>query len=353
MNALDLVDHRGACSPPASAAGASASSRACSRGRASRSGSSIGVHFVPRVVTAFGGTSADDRVDGRGAVPRARRDARPGARPRHRRRSCTACSPVTARRCRAGTAIAGAAVGALGVLVLVWMVIPSLATAKGWPARMARGSSVVASIDALAPTPAVAVRGVGPRDLRRAVPLGARPARRPARSRARRPRPRSRAAVDARVRASIVKVERPRVPTRSRRAAAGSRRRGLVVTNAHVVAGERRHHRRRRHAAHDYAATRRRVRPGPRPRGAARPAVSTPPPLAARRRAASATSARSTATPAAARCAASPARIGEEIVAVGTDIYRTASSRAARVRARGRARARRLRRRARRHRRAR
>ena len=30
---------------------------------------------------------------------------------------------------------AGAAVGAIGVLALLWMVIPSLATAQGWPAR--------------------------------------------------------------------------------------------------------------------------------------------------------------------------------------------------------------------------
>ena len=45
--------------------------------------------------------------------------------------------------------------------------------------------------------------------------------------------------------------------------------------------------------------------------------------------------------------AATPARIGDEILAVGTDIYRTGDEPPARVRARGRARARRLRRRAR------
>jgi len=101
----------------------------------------IGVRYVPRVVTAFGGTSADDRVTvavlflvlvatlgqalGLGigvVVHRFGGDGKP--LPRWDR-------------------FAGAAIGTIGVLALVWMTIPSLATAKGWPARMARGSSVV------------------------------------------------------------------------------------------------------------------------------------------------------------------------------------------------------------------
>ena len=55
-------DHRGLGSWLPSEAGASASSRGSSRGAASAIGLVIGVRYVPRVVTAFGGTSADDRV---------------------------------------------------------------------------------------------------------------------------------------------------------------------------------------------------------------------------------------------------------------------------------------------------
>src|SRR4029079_9275037 len=46
---------------------------------------------------------------------------------------------------------AGAALGVTGVVLLVWMVISSLATAKGWPARMARDSFVVGAIERVAP----------------------------------------------------------------------------------------------------------------------------------------------------------------------------------------------------------
>ena len=47
--------------------------------------------------------------------------------------------------------IAGATAGPLGLLVLTWLVIPSLATAQGWPARMARDSWMVAAIQRVAP----------------------------------------------------------------------------------------------------------------------------------------------------------------------------------------------------------
>ena len=61
------------------------------------------------------------------------------------------------------------------------------------------------------------------------------------------------------------------------------------------------------------------------------------PPLAARRRGASATVARSSATPAAARCGSRRSRIAEQIVAIGTDIYAPRPSRPRRVRPRRRA----------------
>ena len=99
----------------------------------------IGIHYVPRVVTAFGGTSADDRVTvavlflvlvatlgqalglGLGVIV-------------HR------YSGATARRCPAGTGFAGARDRhASACSLLVWMTIPSLATAKGWPAAHGAG----------------------------------------------------------------------------------------------------------------------------------------------------------------------------------------------------------------------
>jgi S1-C subfamily serine protease len=109
----------------------------------------IGIRYVPRVVTAFGGTSADDRVTvallflvlvatlgqaiglGVGLIV-------------HRYSTNTDPLPRWDR-------VAGAIVGTVGVIALVWMTIPSLATAKGWPARLARHSAVVAFIDELAP----------------------------------------------------------------------------------------------------------------------------------------------------------------------------------------------------------
>src|SRR5215212_6419012 len=109
----------------------------------------IGVRFVPSIVTAFGGTNADDRVTvallflvllatiGQAAGLAIGLLA-------HRVIPLQQPMPAWDR-------IAGAAVGVLGVLVLVWMVIPSLATAKGWPARMARASVVVDAIQRFTP----------------------------------------------------------------------------------------------------------------------------------------------------------------------------------------------------------
>ena len=110
----------------------------------------LGARFVPRVVTAFGGTRPENRASvavlflvlaatlgqtlglALGAlVHRVAADA--------------------ASRCPRWDRLAGAAIGAFGVLVLLWMVIPSFATAKGWPARMARGSTIVAAIERWAP----------------------------------------------------------------------------------------------------------------------------------------------------------------------------------------------------------
>ena len=52
-----------------------------------------------------------------------------------------------------GDRVAGAVVGVAGVLVLMWLLIPALASSPGWTARAVRDSAVARAIDRLAPDP--------------------------------------------------------------------------------------------------------------------------------------------------------------------------------------------------------
>ncbi|MGQ0823870.1 MAG: MarP family serine protease [Actinomycetota bacterium] len=194
----------------------------------------VGVAFVPRVITAFGGTNADDRVTvavlfllllatigqalglGIGVlVHRFQPDPKP--LPRWDR-------------------AAGTTLGVLGVLVLVWMVIPSLATAKGWPARMARGSAVVAALEQLAPDQPDQFAAWGRTISDAPYPSALSPLDDP-------PDPgippelQISAAVDERVRQSVVKVT-GRACRQIQEGSGWLTPDGLVVTNAHVIAGE-------------------------------------------------------------------------------------------------------------------
>ncbi len=112
-------------------------------------GLAIGVNFVPRIVTALGGNSADDRIGVAllflflvGSIGQAF-GLLVGLLV-HRVFPIASPLPLWDR-------IAGATAGCLGLLVLTWLVIPSLATAQGWPARMSRDSWVVAAIQDVAP----------------------------------------------------------------------------------------------------------------------------------------------------------------------------------------------------------
>jgi S1-C subfamily serine protease len=49
--------------------------------------------------------------------------------------------------------VAGAVVGVVGVLVMMWLLIPALASSPGWPARAVRDSVLARAIDRLAPNP--------------------------------------------------------------------------------------------------------------------------------------------------------------------------------------------------------
>jgi S1-C subfamily serine protease len=52
-----------------------------------------------------------------------------------------------------GDRIGGAVVGALGVLVALWLLVPALTSTSGWPARAARDSQIVRAINRYAPDP--------------------------------------------------------------------------------------------------------------------------------------------------------------------------------------------------------
>ncbi|MGZ8752968.1 MAG: MarP family serine protease [Acidimicrobiia bacterium] len=133
--------------------------------------------------------------------------------------------------------IAGAVLGAFGVLVIVWLAIPALANAPGWPARAARDSSIVRELERVAPDPPPALEALarqvgqtGPEVLGRLVdpPVTGTP-----------PTSGLPAGADALGRASTVKVEGTAcevIQDGSGFVVADD----VVVTNAHVVAGERR-----------------------------------------------------------------------------------------------------------------
>jgi S1-C subfamily serine protease len=217
--------------------------------------------------------------------------------------------------------VAGAAVGVAGVLVVVWLLIPAIASAPGWPARAARSSFIVKGVDRLAPSPPKAleelgrkVGAVGPGVL---DPLadppdaGAPPVGGLAPS------------VDSRVRASVVKVE-GRACAEIQDGSGFAVGPDTVVTNAHVVAGER------RTAVETSAGQRLGARVVAFDSGRDLAVLSVPGlglaplPLADGRRG---DTGAVYGHPGGGPLQATPARIAERIVAVGTDIYRTSRTR--------------------------
>lgn len=224
---------------------------------------------------------------------------------------------------RQGDRVAGAAVGGFGALIAVWLLIPAMATAPGWPARAARGSVIVREVNRVAPEP--------PRSLEAALGKLVNDApypevRDPLTSSAGAGAPpvlSLSADVTARVAASTVRVEGQacdQVQDGTGWVAAPD----LVVTNAHVVAGEQ-------HTTLHL------------PDGRQRPGVVVA--FDSGRDLAVVRVARLGLAPLTLRAAApgdvgavfghpgggdlrvAPARIADEIVAVGTDIYRTTDTR--------------------------
>jgi S1-C subfamily serine protease len=131
----------------------------------------------------------------------------------------------------------GAGIGALGVLVALWLLLPSIAAVPGWPARAARSSAISGWVDSHFPQAPDALQV-----LKNLVGQNAFPdvfsALHPGEALG--PPPASAgisAAVDARVRAATVKVQGQacaEIQDGSGFAVGDD----LVATNAHVVAGE-------------------------------------------------------------------------------------------------------------------
>ena len=133
--------------------------------------------------------------------------------------------------------IGGAVVGVLGVLVAVWLLVPALTSASGWPARAARESQIIRAINRYAPDPPPQAERLGRRVAEGPFPevfsrlngpgnVGVPPTNVLA------------ADVAARVAGATVRVEGQacdQIQAGSGWVAGAD----LVVTNAHVVAGER------------------------------------------------------------------------------------------------------------------
>jgi S1-C subfamily serine protease len=136
-----------------------------------------------------------------------------------------------------GDRIAGAAVGALGVVVLVWLILPALTSAPGWPARAVQGSQIASTIEHVAPEPPASLRELGRMVAEAPYPEVFSPDDGPA-AVGSPPETVLAPAVDARVRAAVVRVE-GRACDQIQDGTGFVIRPGLIATNAHVVAGER------------------------------------------------------------------------------------------------------------------
>jgi S1-C subfamily serine protease len=138
---------------------------------------------------------------------------------------------------RQGDRIAGSVLGVVGVLAAVWVLTPALAAVPGWPADAALGSAIAHAVDDLAPSPPETMQA-----LRRFVQDGTFPAvfNELRRSPTVGPPPIEGLpeAVHQRVVQSTVKVTGEacrRIQEGSGFAAMAD----MIVTNAHVVAGEK------------------------------------------------------------------------------------------------------------------
>ena len=132
----------------------------------------------------------------------------------------------------------GGVAGLLGVLVALWVMLPAMANVQGWPAQQARHSAIARAIDDVAPDPPDTLQAlrrlVGDNQFAQVFKDDLAPSKQAGPPPAASPLP---ADVDARVRRATVKIS----GVACRRIQEGSGwavAPGVVVTNAHVVAGQ-------------------------------------------------------------------------------------------------------------------
>ena len=161
----------------------------------------VGVLFVPDVADALRGSPPRTRLLASLAfVVRGRGRRRRRSAPRSAAR-CQRGSAAGAGALRQGDRVAGGAVGVVGVLVLMWLLIPALANSPGWTARAVRDSAVARVIDRVAPAPPSESETLGRLVGDQTVPRGLRHALVTRRGRRRRPTAIPAEAADARHRA--------------------------------------------------------------------------------------------------------------------------------------------------------
>jgi S1-C subfamily serine protease len=136
-----------------------------------------------------------------------------------------------------GDRIAGAAVGAFGVVVFIWLLLPAVTSAPGWPARAAQGSSIASTIQRVAPEPPRSLRELGRMMAESPFPEVFGPDDGPA-DVGTPPQVVLTPAADALVRSAVVRVE-GQACDQIQDGTGFVVGPGIVVTNAHVVAGER------------------------------------------------------------------------------------------------------------------
>jgi S1-C subfamily serine protease len=138
---------------------------------------------------------------------------------------------------RQGDRVAGSVLGVVGVLMAVWVLTPALAAVPGWPAEATRGSAVAHLVEDVAPAPPETMQA-----LRRFVQDGTFPAVFNELRRSPDPGPPPIEGLPADVHERVVRSTVKVTGEACRRIQEGSgfvAMPGVVVTNAHVVAGEK------------------------------------------------------------------------------------------------------------------
>jgi S1-C subfamily serine protease len=134
----------------------------------------------------------------------------------------------------------GALIGALGVLFVVWLMVPALTSAQGWTAREAGGSSIVAAIEHVGVEPPANMQALGRVVAEDRAPQVFGPGDSPSNP-GRPPAIALSPAVDEYVVQAVAKVE-GQACDQIQDGTGFVVAPGVLVTNAHVVAGEQRTH---------------------------------------------------------------------------------------------------------------